>query len=280
MTLTKLLKETTGGTEFGDFFSDQTTSDDGFTQHIHHSIPSYAEMERESADAIVAIYNDALVLDIDSSEGTWGKYISRQSGGNIETHNLDPNEDMQQTFEQDPVEGAHHLLRSFGEDYGDIPAYNPEDVYDVVRESMTFQFISTDRRAQYKQAKDALKSNGFFITNSKVFQLDDDEYKKYEALKDEYKRENFTDQEIEMKAKEVLPNMSKYMVDIIDTIQALEQHFRFVVQYWVSGNFTGFVASDDKNILDRFLDQMPEVDGFPNSVEGKIVDLELVMEDE
>lgn len=280
MTLLRLLKEATGGTEFSDFFSGQTTSDAGFTQHIHHSIPSYAEMEKESADAIVAIFNDALVLDIGSSEGTWGKYISRQSGGNIKTHNLDPNEDMKDTFEQDPVDGAIHLVRSFGEDYGDIPAYNPQDAYDVVRESMTFQFISTDRESQYRQAKEALKSDGFFITNSKVFQLDDDEYKKYEALKDEYKRENFTDQEIETKAKEVLPNMSKYMVDIITTMQALEQHFRFVVQYWVSGNFTGFVAGDDKTIIDQFLDQMPEVDGFPNSVEGKVVEIELAMEDE
>lgn len=271
------INERTGGIEFEDFFSSHTSSDEGFTQHIHDSIPSYNEMEKSSADAIVSIYNQGLVLDIGASEGTWGKYISKRSNGKIITHNLDPNEDMKDTFNKDPVEGAEFIQRPFGSDYGDMKAYSPKNKYDVVRESMTFQFISTNRQSQYKEVQQALKSDGLFITNSKVFQLDDDEYKKYEKLKDAYKRQSFTDDEIKKKAKDILPNMSKYMVDIITTVEALQKHFKYVVQYWVSGNFTGFVAGDDMNKIDAFLSEMPEVDGYPNSVEGKLVDMELAM---
>lgn len=269
--------ETSGGIEFEDFFSSHTSSDEGFTQHIHHSIPSYNEMEKSSADAIVSMYSKAKVLDIGASEGTWGKYISKRSNGKVVSHNLDPNEDMKATFDEDPVDGAEFIQQPFGSDYGDMEAYSPRDEYDVVRESMTFQFISTDRESQYKLAKEALKSDGIFITNSKVFQLDDDEYERYEKVKDAYKRQYFSDQEIEKKAKEILPNMSKYMVDIMTTVEALEKHFKYVVQYWVSGNFTGFVAGDDANKIDVFLSKMPEVDGYPNSVEGKLVDIGTAM---
>ena len=270
MSIIKLLFE---GNEFAEFFSNQTNSESGFTSHIYNSIPSYNEMEEMSADAIIKMYRKALILDIGASEGTWGKYISKKSNGNIKTHNLDPNEDMMNTFNEDPVKGATFIKRPFGEDYEDLKAYNPKNKYDVVRESMTFQFISTNRDDQYKKASKAIKNDGIFITNSKVFQVDDEEYKKFEKVKDAYKRKYFSDDEIKKKAKEILPNMSKYMVDIMTTYNALNKHFKYVVQYWTSGNFTGFVAGSDKNKINKFLSYMPEVDGFPNSVEGKIISI-------
>ena len=277
MSLIKHLKEQNTGLEFKDFFSGKTTSDEGFRDHIYNSIPSYKEMEKLTSDALVDMYkNKGIMLDIGASEGQWGKYVSDRSNGNIITHNLDPNKEMKDTFERDPVEGAKYIQRAFGDGFTDgdeeIKGYKPKNRYDVVRESMTFQFISTDRDSQYKMAKDALKDGGIFITNSKTHLRDKDEYQKYEKLKDLYKRQSFTDAEIKKKAKEVLPTMSKYMVDLKYTFNALNKHFKYVREYWTSGNFHGFVASDDKTKIERFLNYLPQSKGFPNSVEGKIID--------
>lgn len=283
MSLIKSLKSTileqegSKGLEFKDFFSGKTSSDEGFKDHIYNSIPSYAEMEEYTSEALLKMYrNGALMLDIGASEGQWGKYVSKRSGGKIRTHNLDPNPDMKATFDKEPVKGAEYIQKAFGDGFEDngeqIEGFKPEDQYDVVRESMTFQFISTNREEQYRLAKQALKSDGLFITNSKTHLPDKDEYQKYEDLKDEFKRKSFSDEEIEKKAKEVLPSMSKYMVDLERTFDALNKHFKYVREYWTSGNFHGFVASDSKQIINKFLSYLPDAKGFPNSVDGKVID--------
>ena len=276
MGLIKLIVEQEG-LEFKDFFSDKTTSDEGFKDHIYNSIPSYKEMENITSDALVDMYKSgAIMLDIGASEGQWGKYVSKHSNGNIITHNLDPNKDMEKTFKKGKVDGAVYIRRAFGDGFTDgdeeVKGYKPKNKYDVVRESMTFQFISTDRKNQYKLAKEALKSDGLFITNSKTHLKDEDEYKKYEKLKDAYKQQYFSDEEIEKKAKEVLPNMSKYMVDLQETFNSLKNNFKYVREYWTSGNFHGFVASDSEKQINKFLSYLPQSKGFPNSVDGKVID--------
>lgn len=266
----KILIIEEAGLEFKDFFSSKTTSDEGFANHIYNSIPSYKEMEKLTSDALIDLYNiGAIMLDIGASEGQWGKYVSKKSNGRIITHNLDPNEDMKDTFDEDPVKGAKYINKAFGSDVG---GYAPKNKYDVVRESMTFQFISTNRDDQYRLAKRALKRDGLFISNSKTHLVDEDEYQKYEKLKDEFKRQSFSNDEIEKKAKDVLPTMSKYMVDLQTTFDMLDKHFNFVREYWTSGNFHGFVASDNEKQLKRFLDYLPDSKGFSNSVDGKVID--------
>jgi SAM-dependent methyltransferase len=288
MALTKYIVENITGTglEFKDFFTQMSEDHGVFEDHISKSIPSYKQMSIETARAVAKVYDKAICLDIGSSEGYWGDEVVKNNS-EIIVHSLDPNWKMKEVFmkkheRNSDFKNNKFLQYSFGEGFHDeqenktYKGYKPINKYDIVRESMTFQFLSTDRESQYKLCKRALKPNGLFITNSKNHLPDKDEYKKYEDLKDEFKRKHFTDQQIEKKAKEILPNMSKYMVSIIDTFDALENYFKYVVQYWVSGNFHGFLASDDADIVNKMLSQLPLPNGYPDSVEGKLIDPEII----
>jgi len=284
MSLTKIFIESTLGLEFKDFFSGMVEKDGEFEKHIASSIPSYATMTKFTADSIAKKFNNIKILDIGASEGYWGDYVV-QKNKSIEVHSLDPNESMADLFKRknpDPEHPNKFLKVAFGEGFEDegvnYEGYNPRKEYDIVRESMTFQFLSTNRKAQYRLVKEALKPRGFFITNSKNFLPDKEEYAKYEALKDEFKRRSFSDEEILKKAKEVLPSMSKYMVNLITTFESLQEYWRFVTQYWVSGNFHGFVAGNDKRNIDMFLEGLPLPNGYPDSVEGKIVDPDIIFQ--
>lgn len=292
MSLLKILHESSKGLEFKKFFSQMTDEHGEFQDHISKSIPSYSEQTYLTAQVLADIYGhtDVLILDIGSSEGYFGDAVVSKSS-RVVVHSLDPNYSMEQVYKKkrkkdpknDSLKRNKFLRVAFGDGFYDeeeqrqYKSYKPKNKYDVVRESMTFQFISTNRREQYGLCKQALKPNGLFITNSKIKLPDQKEYHKYEKLKDEYKRKSFTDEEIEKKAKEILPNMSRYMVDVIETFEALQENFKYVVQYWVSGNFHGFACSDNEQTVNKFLSKMPERDGFPNSVEGKVVDAEVIL---
>jgi len=287
MSLLKILLETSQGLEFKKFFAQMSDEHGEFQDHITKSIPSYSEQSILSAKAIGKLYsNGGLILDIGSSEGYWGDEVV-QNGTNCIVHSLDPNWKMKEVFDKKhqnkkELNRNKFLQRAFGDGFFDddenkeYKEYKPINKYDVVRESMTFQFLSTNRKEQYGLCKQALKRDGLFITNSKIKLPNQVEYDKYEKLKDDFKRKSFSEDEIQKKAKEILPNMSKYMVDVITTFDTLQEYFKYVVQYWVSGNFHGFVASDSEEQINKFLNLMPKRDGYPNSVEGKIIDPEVI----
>lgn len=284
MPLVKIFLENTQGLEFKDFFASVVQQDGEFQKHIAASIPSYGSMTKITADSIAKKFNGVKILDVGSSEGYWGDYVVSKNKSII-VHSLDPNEEMASLFKRknpNPDHPNKFLKVAFGEGFEDdgvtYEGYNPRREYDIVRESMTFQFISTDRKGQYRLVKQALKPRGFFITNSKCFLPDKSEYAKYEALKDEFKRKSFSEEEIQKKAKDVLPSMSKYMVDVIKTFEELQRYWKYVTQYWVSGNFHGFVAGDDQTVIDKFLDGLPLPNGYPDAVEGKIVDPDVVFQ--
>lgn len=267
--------ENTKGLEFKDFFTQISEEHEEFEDHIKKSIPSYSEMSYLSAIAIASIYKDSLILDIGSSEGYWGDIVVSKSNNWV--HSLDPNWKMKEVFQKKRKTGLEKnifLQKAFGEGFFDADegryykGYRPKNKYDVVRESMTFQFMSTNRSKQYGLCKDALKEDGLFITNSKNKLSDEKEYMKYEKLKDEYKKKYFSEKEIDKKAKDILPSMSKYMVKLEETLKSLNEHFEYVKQYWVSGNFHGFACSDSKIVVENFLKRLPEKDQFPNSVVG------------
>lgn len=283
MSLKRMFIESTKGLEFKDFFSNITSKHgDNFEDHISKSIPSYSEMTKLTAKALSSILdNESKVLDVGSSEGYFGDYLIKLNP-NVVVHSLDPNWKMKEVFDKkhatdSGLQNNVFIQSAFGDGFYDeeeqryYDGYKPTNEYDVVRESMTFQFLSTDRNEQYGLCKKALKKDGIFITNSKNFLLAQEEYQKYEKLKDQYKLKSFSQEDIDIKAKTVLPNMSKYMVNLDDTLGALKKHFRIVKQYWVSGNFHGFVCGNDEQKINSFVSKLPSPNKYPNAVEGKIV---------
>ena len=134
---------------------------------------------------------------------------------------------------------------------------------------MVFQFISNDRTTQIARIKGLLKDDGIAIIEEKVFLPANPEkplkginkvpdYIKNEEYKDDnYKSKFFTKAEMEQKKKEVLntgqdeiEGMEKYMVPKNFLEAELLDNFKYVEQFWDSGNFKGYLASDSKSNLD------------------------------
>ena len=206
--------------------------------------------------------------------------ITELSKGKIKTVSLDPNLDMKARFDKTPVDGAEFSDTAFsGTDIEGQPAwkegdrqvmnYKPDRQFDIVQEAMVFQFISADRTTQIARIKDLLKEDGVAIIEEKVFlphdpnkPLDginrDPNYLKNEEYKDDnYKSKFFTKAEMEQKKKEVLntgedqiEGMERYMVPKNYLETKLQENFTHVEQFWDSGNFKGYIASDSKTKLD------------------------------
>lgn len=261
----------------------------GFAEHISKSIPLYLESQVALGDAIVKSYPEgARVLDVGSSEGYFGKAISDQSGGKIETVSLDPNNDMRAAFDRTPaVKGATFTTDAFREGFQDgdtfVKAYNSAEPFDVINESMTFQFINNDRAGQFAEVKRLLKPDGVFSTRQKVL---NDSWAANEALKDsQWKNKYFTAEDLKAKESVVGFKQSKSeekavgMVDNMVTDLALEaelkNNFKHVEQIWDSGNFKGYAASDDAAKLRTFVDNVANTDSkfstgkTPRVVEGE-----------
>jgi hypothetical protein len=238
-----------------------------FSDHIAKSIPARHEQLVKVADGILKTYPEgARVLDIASSEGYFGKTISALSDGKITTVNLEPNDQMTADFNRiSQVPGAtpttDSFLNGFEENGKEFPAHNPAQAYDVIHEDMGFQFIDKDRDAQIGEVKRMLAPDGVFVTAEKVLtprwkanevKKDRDFKAKYfsnDELKAKESRVGFQQSKAEVKAVGMLDNM----VSDTDLEKTLKKHFANVTQYWDSGNFKGYAASDDAGKLDSLV---------------------------
>lgn len=155
--------------------------------------------------------------------------------------------------------------------------YKPDRKFDVVHEAMVFQFISGDREGQVSRAKELMNPSGVLILEEKFVAgdgLTPQQFRANEVKKDAYKEQFFTKEEIAAKAKAVgVAERAEFdaqqaakeqkvtgMNDLMASPGALEavlgKNFKHVAQFWDSGNFKGYAASDSRATLDRLLGNM------------------------
>ena len=282
------------GAATADFLRAQEPFTGHFDEHIETSIPGYRVMQAATGAAIASYASGkegAEVLDIGGSEGSFGKAVALQSGGNASVDIVDPNTDMEATFrETGEVEGVEFHPNAFGtpESQGQVAwaddEGNPEALfhdfdgkkYDVVHESMTFQFISPDRGEQIASAKAHMKDGGVLILNEKfITQRDDNEvlkrrWQRNEDQKDEFKRQFYEQETLDKKDEQIglgkvdadeesIVGMASNMVSYPELQTELFSQFEHAVQYWDSGNFKGFVASDSIENLNEFVEKVHDL---------------------
>lgn len=229
-----------------------------FDAHIETSIPGYREMMTMKGAALAKAFPGASVMDI-AGTGSWGKAVTTL-GGNPST-TVEPNAAMIDTFNQTPVPGAELAPAAFGESFEwdgqTVPKFEPEGQFDIINESMAFQFISPDRPGQVAEVKRLLRRGGLFLTDEKVIT---EQWAENEAVKDEWKQQFFTPEQLAEKQQivnvqdeESSVGMVSNMVRQEDLEAILRQSFRQVTPYWQSGNFVGYACSDEPTIVDRFL---------------------------
>lgn len=228
-----------------------------FDEHIAASIPTFRETQVQKGAAIVEMYSKegGLVYDLGGSEGGFSKTITEQSKGKIRSINLEPNQQMKEASDRNPVRGSEQITEAFYEGFDNILAHKPKEKADVVHESMLFQFLTPDRDAYISEVKSKyLKGEGLFITEEKFKIGDEKAYSENEKIKDEqHKSKYFTEEQKKLKGEDVLIGMDKNQANYNSYLDSLKKEFKHVATYWTSGNFRGIVATDSKQKLDEFL---------------------------
>lgn len=205
-----------------------------FDRHIFASIPNYFQL-METLVRQIATKNYIRVLDIGASEGSFIKEICL-CNPTIKATGLDCNVDMAMAFAANPVRNCNYVVSDFWD-------YKPSTKFDIVIESMTFQFMDGNRFEQFKKVSmDLLKSNGLFISNEKL--MNENIWAHNEILKDHWKAQYFPQAEIQRKAKEVLPTMNNSIVTVDAFKRDASEHWINVVNTWQSYNFYSFQMFD------------------------------------
>lgn len=238
-----------------------------FDQHYHGSIPYRLEEECRMAHAILKYtrkMGGALSLySLGTAEGTMARTLSELSCGQIETLSCSPNAENYECFRQygEPP-NAEFFLGPFHRLTKDVLASEPRlakfaSGFDLILEDTTFQMYSADRAKQIEYVAQHLKRDGIFVFVEKFRSPDMEEYGRRERQKDfGFKTRYFPHEEIERKKTAVLGKMFDNEVTLAQMSSAIGNRFRYCAVTWNSGNFYSLAASNAKENLDRYLDQM------------------------
>jgi len=197
------------------------------------------------------------------------------SDGRVSATALDPNVAMAETFlSGEQVPGTDYRVEAFGtkgeegrlawtEDDGTpINYFKPDRKYDIIHESMVFQFISGERDGQIQRMKELATDDGLIIIEEKFTpgaELSQEQWEAAEIQKDDYKHRYFTPSETTKKKETILVGMHDLMVSPGEIEDTMANNFDHVAQFWDSGNFKGYVASDSRQRLDAFLGNLEDL---------------------
>ena len=230
------------------------------------------------------------ILDIGGTEGTWSNTVAELGGNQFYVENLEPNPKANELYNamETPAnsqirnQAFSYLIDDQGK-YFDKPSEvkfadfgaggtpdkatglrNPNEFgsgrrYQVVHESMTFQFVDANRKAQiYFIADNLLTDDGILLIEEK-FTNNDVIYQNNENMKDDFKRLYYTEEQINSKAQNIVGPMGDKQVSVQEIEKILGNRFKYVNQYWDSGNFKGYIASNNP-LAETFVDEIHLLD--------------------
>ncbi len=269
--------------KFQDDYNKFIAEGGNFNQHIFTSIPTFYETQVVKMAALSYLINNnpdfghagptTTILDIGGTEGAWAKALAKNNPS-VNISVIDPSRQAKQVFEGgDFVSNAGFIHSAFSHRPEDIDKFFIEQgqqpirftglqnlKYDVVHESMAFQFMDNDRAGQIKYIKEnLLHDNGILIIEEKF--LDDNKaiYDANETKKNIFKSQYYTEEQLNNKKLNVLLNMEGKQVSVQEIQRILGENFANVEQYWDAGNFKGFIASDSP-VIESFKTGMQELD--------------------
>jgi len=275
------LLDTSDAMEATKIFDEKRTGN--FENHIFTSIPTFKEAQIATAEAIAkTLPKDGTIIDIGGTEGGFVNTIA-ELNPNIEGIVLDPNPKAEESFLKQKLPNTEFIREAFTtnpEDFGkyaftekgvDVDYFDPKDIpdnsVDAFSEKMVFQFIDNQRADKIKLLKSKLKPDGFAIFEEKFFTSKDDPvWQENEQKKNEFKSQYYDPEQITEKEEIVLTGMNERQVpsDLFERV--LKNNFNNVVQYWDSGNFKGYVASDSADTITKFLDNMVDLNSEYSNV--------------
>jgi len=251
-----------------------------FDKHIKTSIPTFGEIQDKKGHAIVKAFGDREIdmLDIGGSEGSFARTISHLTKGKVRTEVLDPNDAMHDFYKSKPeTPGSTYTKAAFmkgwmnddGSRMGELNSKTTTKRYDIIHEAMAFQFISNQRGSQVDEVKALLKPGGLFLTEQK---LKNDNWDENEKFKDTHHKDLYYSKAAlaqkdkvvafaaekkpafaQDKDEEEAVGMVNNMVHHDEYERTLGSKFAVVYQYWDSGNFKGYAASDQGFMVQKFL---------------------------
>lgn len=275
------LLDTSDAMEATKIFDEKRTGN--FENHIFTSIPTFKEAQIATADAIAkTLPKGGTIIDIGGTEGGFVNTIA-ELNPDIEGIVLDPNPKAEESFLKQKLPNTEFIREAFTtnpEDFGkyaftekgvDVDYFDPKDIpdnsVDAFSEKMVFQFIDNQRADKIKLLKSKLKPDGFAIFEEKFFTSKDDPvWQENEQKKNEFKSQYYDPEQITEKEEIVLTGMNERQVpsDLFEKV--LKNNFNNVVQYWDSGNFKGYVASDSADTITKFLDNMVDLNSEYSNV--------------
>lgn len=264
-----------------------------FDKHIKTSIPTFGEIQDKKGHAIVRAFGDRELdmLDIGGSEGSFARTISHLTKGKIRTEVLDPNDAMHDFYKsKGETPGSTYNKAAFikgwiNDDGSKMPELNSKTTtkrYDIIHEAMAFQFISNQRDSQVDEVKALLKPGGLFLTEQK---LKNDNWDANEAFKDKNHKDLYYSKDALAKKDKVVAfaaekkpfsqdkdeeeavGMVNNMVHHDEYERTLGSKFAVVYQYWDSGNFKGYAASDQGYMVTKFVQALGPVQSKFSNVE-------------
>ena len=250
-----------------------------FANHINTSIPTFKEAQIATIQAASAVLpKNAKILDIGPTEGGFMNTLGKVRK-DIEGLGIEPSEKANRVFgiiSEPNMKTVKNAFSGFKSEYNqkafkddvdadiDITVFDndtiPDKSLDMVSEKFTFQFIDNERASKIDVISKKLKDDGFAIFEEKfVPNVKNKEYEANEAKKDKFKSNYYKTEDMTKKKEEVLLGMEKNMVDAKDFEEILKGKFKHVVQYWDSGNFSGYIVSNSEEKVKSFLNNMPSL---------------------
>jgi len=250
-----------------------------FANHINTSIPTFKEAQIATIQAASAVLpKNAKILDIGPTEGGFMNTLGKVRE-DIQGLGIEPSEKANRVFgiiSEPNMKTVKKAFSGFKSEYNqkafkddvdadiDITVFDndtiPDKSLDMVSEKFTFQFIDNERASKIDVISKKLKDDGFAIFEEKfVPNVKNKEYEANEAKKDKFKSNYYKTEDMTKKKEEVLLGMEKNMVDAEDFEEILKGKFKHVVQYWDSGNFSGYIVSNSEEKVKSFLNNMPSL---------------------